>query len=311
MKKKASHDDELIRYLLGEVTEEEQVRLEERFFTDEESYQELVALEDELKYEYAQGGLTRRQRQSFEKRFLATDRDKEKVALAGAVLKKSNAVRAEAEAVLTGPREAAPWWRSLASLLTLPSPGMRLAFNCAGILVLAGFAWFTYQTARLRKEVADLRASQQSEELSARRQLADGTARQEQLSRRLAEDQKHLSELEKELANRQPFSGSLAFILSPGLVRGDEGPKRLVIPADAGAVHFQLNPTSGTKFNSYRVELQTLDGDQIWSQNVPQPDFEVSARLLPAGDYVIALKGTAPGGGTEDAGEFYFVVVRR
>jgi hypothetical protein len=311
MKKKPSHDEVLVRYLLGEVTEEEQIRLEERFFTDEESYQELVALEDELKYEYAQGGLTRQQRQSFEKRFLVTNADREKVALAGAVLQQANQVRAEAEAALARPTEAASWWRSLASLLTLSSPGMRLAFNCAGILVLAGFAWFTYQTARLRSQVADLRALQKSEERNARQQLADGNVRQEKLSRRLAQDQEHLRELEKQLANRQPFPGSLGFILSPGLVRDAEGPKRLVVPADAGPVHFQLDVKNKTRFNSYRVELQTLDGDQIWSQKVPQPEFEISARLLPAGDYVIALKGTTPGGETEDAGEFYFVVVRR
>jgi hypothetical protein len=308
MKRKTSPDGFLIRYLLGELAEEEQVQLEEQFFADEEIYQQLLAVEDELKYEYAQGGLTPQRRQSFEKRFLATDADRQKVALAGAILARANEIHADRAAFHPRP---APWWQSLANLLTLPSPGLRLAFNCAALLVLAGGVWFGYQTVHLRSQLAGLEAERASIEQKARQLAAAGQAQQEQLNQRLAQERDRLGQLEKELATRQPSSNVLSFILIPGLVRDVDGPKRLVVPADSGLAHFQLQPRSKMDSKSYRVELQTLDGDQLWSQNVPQPACDIPARLLPPGDYVIVLKGTTPAGEAEDAGEFYFTVVRR
>lgn len=62
----------MVNYLLGELPEEEQLRLEERFFTDDEYYQQLLALEDELLYDYAAGGLSSEQRVKFEQRFLSS-----------------------------------------------------------------------------------------------------------------------------------------------------------------------------------------------------------------------------------------------
>src|SRR5215471_12869718 len=83
MKKKNDHDALVTRYLLGDLAEEEQVRIEEQFFADEEAYQQLLAVENELKYEYAQGGLTPAQRSAFERRFLRSEEDRQKVAIAG------------------------------------------------------------------------------------------------------------------------------------------------------------------------------------------------------------------------------------
>ena len=93
MKRTTDETALMIRYLLGDVSEDEQLRLEEQFFTDEDSYQQLTALEDELRYDYAQGNLTPRERQLFEKRFLTTPADRKKVDLAKAVLQKSSSSR--------------------------------------------------------------------------------------------------------------------------------------------------------------------------------------------------------------------------
>src|SRR5690348_10746896 len=94
MKRETDQDTLMSRYLLGELPEEEQIRMEERFFSDDELYQQLLALEDELKYEYAQGGLSAEQRRAFEKRFLQTAEDRRKVAVAGRVLEKCYAASA-------------------------------------------------------------------------------------------------------------------------------------------------------------------------------------------------------------------------
>lgn len=60
-------------YLLGEVTDEEQLRqIEERVFADEEYYQELLRVEAELVDQYASGKLTAGEREKAETLFLST-----------------------------------------------------------------------------------------------------------------------------------------------------------------------------------------------------------------------------------------------
>ena len=286
------------RYLLGELPEEEQLRMEERFFTDEELYQQLLALEDELKYEYARGGLSSEQRKSFEKRFLQTAADRQKVAVAGSVLEKCYAASAQQTAVAAPLREAQPsWWRSLANLLLPQAPVVRLSLAAAGAVLLVIVSWSVYQTNQLRDRLQRLEAQRRSEQQSEQRELA------QERNRRL--------ELERQNAHPQSSTAFLSFILVPGLVRDSDGQKPLVIPADSGTVRIQLDLKKKANYKTYRAEVQTLDGKRIWAQDVPTPTLELPARILPADDYVITLKGITAQKDMEDAGEYYFTVIRK
>jgi CHAT domain-containing protein len=61
------------KYLLGEITDEEQLRqIEETIFTDEKYYEKLLLIEAELADQYASGELTADEREKVEKIFLAT-----------------------------------------------------------------------------------------------------------------------------------------------------------------------------------------------------------------------------------------------
>jgi hypothetical protein len=293
------NDEVLTRYLLGEASEEEQLRLEEEFFKDDEAYQQLLALEDELKYEYAQGGLTRQQRKSFEKRFLRTPEDRDKVALAEAVLAKAYEVK----------RQRQPsWLQSFAGLFAVRSPMMQFGFAAAAMLLVVGGSWSVFQMVRLQNRVGELEAERKIE----RQQTDAQRGQQEQLRNELASAQNRNTQLEQELAKRQPSTSNfLSFVLVPGLTRDAEGPKRLVVPADTSEARFQFDVKGKGPYKSYRAELQTVEGDQIWSQDVPRPSVAIPARLLRAGDYEVVLKGITAEGETQTAGEYYFVVVRR
>ncbi|HLJ13458.1 MAG TPA: hypothetical protein VKV15_03105 [Bryobacteraceae bacterium] len=295
-KKKTDQDALMIRYLLGEATDEEQKQLEEQFFTDDDGFQQLLALEDELRYEFAQGGLTPQQRKSFEKRFMATPEGREKVALAKAVLTKTQ----EAHPIQTPSR-----WRAFVQSLIPQGLGIRasLAGAALALLVVAGGTWMMVQTVQLRNQVTQLQASRRTADQDAQRQLQ---AQQTQL----AQNRTRISELEQQLSKHQtPF---LTFILAPGLTRdAADSMKRLVVPANAGEVQLQLDVRSKGTFQSYRAELQNLDGSVLWSQNVPQPTVSIPARFLSQGDYMLDLKAVGANGGLVDAGEFYFQVVRR
>lgn len=61
------------KYLLGEITGEEQLReIEESLFADEKYYEELLRVEAELAEEYARGGLTAGERQKVEELYLSS-----------------------------------------------------------------------------------------------------------------------------------------------------------------------------------------------------------------------------------------------
>ena len=70
MSDQSSDDRLLFRYLLGQVSDEEQAQVEERFISDQEYYSQLLLIEDELRCVYAKGSLPPPDREQFEKRFL-------------------------------------------------------------------------------------------------------------------------------------------------------------------------------------------------------------------------------------------------
>src|SRR5205809_7076244 len=88
MNSQANNEDLLVRYLLGEVSDEEQVRIEQLFFTDDQYFEQLLAVENELRYDYAQGKLSDNNRRRFEKRFLVSSEDRAQTSLAEALLKR-------------------------------------------------------------------------------------------------------------------------------------------------------------------------------------------------------------------------------
>jgi hypothetical protein len=294
MTKKSQTDALMIRYLLGSATEAEQLQIEERFFQDEDAYLELQALEDELRYEYAQGGLSSEQRKQFEARFLKTAKDRSKVELAGSVLGKLDQVRAETPAAVET-RQAKPSW--FASLFA--SPRFSFGAAAAALFVVAAGSWFALDSMRLRQEVA--RLEQQQKQIAAEGQQQLAQARQELDAERARG---------KEQVKKNP-PAIFGFLLLPGLVRDANGMKRLTIPAGVAEVALQFDVKAKGDFTSYRAELQDLDGTTLWSGKTPQPSVSIPARILRPGDYVVLLKGVSALGQASDAGEFYFRVVQR
>ena len=304
----------MIRYLLGEATEEDQLRLEEQFLANEESYQQLLALEDELRYEYAQGSLPARQREQFERRFLATAEDRQKVALAQEILAGVNkAFKETSAAVVPAGRRRSTWWEGLASFFAMSRSGRRFAFAAATFLVLLGASWLFFRSLQLQNRIAELEAERKSAQQHAIQELAGQRVQQEQLRREVEQQRSRNVELTRELAKAKPQTSAnfLSFILAPGLARDTEGPRQLVIPANAGFVRLQLAVKGQSSYQTYRAELQTVEGQQIWGKETHQTTLIIPPRLLTLGDYVIELKGIDAHGGSDEIGEYYFRVVAR
>ena len=296
MTRKSDTDALMIRYLLGSTTDAQRLQIEERFFQDDDA-----GLEYELRYEYAQGGLTSEQRKHIEVRFLKTTEDRSKGELAGSVLGKLDQVRAETSAAVET-RQAKPTW--FASLFASP----RLSFGAAAaaLFIVAAGSWFALDSIRLRQEVARLEQQQKQIATNAQQQVAQARQGEQQVRQELDAERAR----GKETGKKNP-PAIFGFLLVPGLVRDADGIKRLAIPRGVAEVAFQFDVKVKGDFTSYRAELQNLDGTTLWSGKVSEPSVSIPARILSAGDYVVLLKGITATGETRDAGEFYFQVEPR
>jgi anti-sigma factor RsiW len=85
MKVDSTSEAILIRYLLGDLPEEQQVEIEERAFRDQGYLKTMQAVETDLIDEYVRDGLPERDRIRFEARFLASEERRRKVGFAKAL----------------------------------------------------------------------------------------------------------------------------------------------------------------------------------------------------------------------------------
>ena len=207
----ASEEKLLRRYLLGELSEQEQLAVEERVFADEDSYQQLVILEDELRYDYAQGVLPPNQRERFEKRFLQEPGGKARVQLAKAILDQAfdRAAREPAKSIVE--RKG---WFTLTNLFSYRTAAFASA---AGALILG-----TYLLSEMNHLKVQLGESE-SQRSAAIASLAQQSESQKALAQELDRERAKQAGLEKEMATRKPASRFLAFFLAPGLSRDKIG----------------------------------------------------------------------------------------
>jgi len=304
-------DELLIRYLLGQSSETERTRIEREYFDDDEFYERVEAIEDELIDAYARAGLGAEERERFEKYFL---RDAERRGRVEFAREWRKFVSASSAAAKPGEERA-----GRANWLAFPPFGKRAALiPLAAVALLALGAWLAIQTARLGRQL-DLmsveRAAQENTERRLQQQVDAERRRNEQL----------LAELEIERSKREERSAPpssppviVSLILSPGLSRDAGDAKRLAIPPEATQVRLWVT-FKAAAYQSYRAELQTVDGHVIWSQRglTAKPWRQemmalvtIPARRLKDDDYILVLKGVAPTGELSDVSGYSFRVVR-
>src|SRR5262245_34635249 len=143
----------LVKYLLGNLTEEEEARVEDQAFTDREYLSALEAAEADLIDAYVRGELSQADRRGFERRFLVSPRRRSKVEFARALA----VVSSEA-----GPLAAAatqpPAWQVLRDAIRGWNPVLRLAGGLAGLLCVAGTSWLAVENLSMRSRMAALEA---------------------------------------------------------------------------------------------------------------------------------------------------------
>jgi hypothetical protein len=322
-----------IRFLLGDLSEESRLKLEERFFKEDRFYEQLLAIQEELADDYVQDKLSPVERAQFEKHFLRSPRRRERVEFAAAF---SRALTGSPARSIATPARRVPWWESL--MVFIRPQGIRLAAaaSAAALALMIGAAWLIVENRRLSGQVQQARAEKDSLIQRSGANEVEAERRREELERDItalraqggemeARIQQKEGELEAlRLAERstkaQPAASQIAtFILTPGLTRGTDEPEKLIISAAARSIQLQLDLEREEDYQSFVAEIRTARGNLAWSAS----DFAlkrtsygravfltIPARLISNGEYEVALKGAAKGK-LEAVGYYYFIALKK
>jgi cell division protein FtsB len=314
---KTDNEKAAVQYFLGELNETAQARLEERFFRDAELSELLTEVEDDLIDRYVREDLSAHERQRFEQHFLVSERRRDKVKFASALLQAEKA--ASASQINPGEKPFSKWKPRL-SFLYAPRPALAYSFAVIAALFLLGGVWLLSEVRDLRNVVAQLETERESR-AQQEKQLREQMTEQEQRSNELTAQNEKLEQemaLLKEQADRAnnetPAQPSLlAFILSPSS-RSSDAPKTLTLPSAVQIVRLQLSINAGDDYPNYQVKLQTANGTPIrsWNRLRSTPtgggrliSVNVPANLLRAGQYELQLSGLAAPNQLDALGYYY------
>jgi anti-sigma-K factor RskA len=294
----------LVSYLLGNLSEQEQVRVEDRAFADPVYLGALEATEADLIDEYVLGGLSASDRRKFEGRFLTSPQRRSKVEFARALAQVTTEFNPGRPVV----PERLPFRQALLSFVRGFHPAVQLAAVAAALVVVAGAAFLTIQNSAMRSRMTLLEA--QRVELVNRAQSLQQQISQQQA--RPLETQKPPVAIE-----RLPLLASLVF--PPGVSRAETRVHQLTLPPGAQLAHLLVQLEPRDKFPRFRAELRTRGGEEVLVRNgltgqlvggTYSVSFDIPASALPAGEYELGLKGLSGGPDTE-IGFYYFRVKKQ
>jgi len=314
------------RYLLGDLAEAQCEQLEERLLTEDEIFQELLLVEDELVNDYVAGELPADDREKFSNHFLCTPERRQKLEFASALRRYvSETTAAERLATDNKTRQPLTWMQSFLAFVRSQNPVMAGSLVAALAVIMIGGLWSILEIGRLQGQIALI----QSQQLLANRQTSDSQRQlAEQLAGQLRREQDQGAALKQEVNRLAQVvdtrrdvvrPGVVSMMLTPGLVRGTEGTRRLSIPSGSTAVQLKL-AVPPDDYDKYRALLQHDGGEETLVGNNLTPTPAGTSRLvnltLPSdifatGDYALKLSGITPGGAIEDAGKYYFRVIKQ
>lgn len=311
-------EDRLISYLLGELSEEEQIQLEGMFFTDESGFEHLLVIEEELINDYLSGELSKDRRKRFEKYFLSTPERIERMQFNKELLASISRVEGPQKTAKAHSGSAlGAWFMSL----RIGKYALLTAFATTMALLLLGSLRLYFDRTHLRTQVGEMQA--QLESLDEQRQALDQQvaqqhARSRELSEQLQRNQDERKRLEQELALAQQRHDSIvSLVLAPA---GGRTPKsaKLGLPASPRLLRLKLRLDAEARHKSYRLVLQK-EGSEILTINGLHAGSNNSAKvinlILPSsafteGGYVLTLYGGNDSGKFEEVSVYSLNVLK-
>src|SRR5262249_27845472 len=136
----------LVKYLLGDLTQEEQAQVEDRAFADSDYLLVLQSVEVDLIDAYVNGELSPAERRQFERQFLVSPERRRKVAFARDLAR----VAAEAKALENTPLLHMSAWQSFLRAVREWSPALQFAAGLAAVIFAVGVSWLAVENITMR-----------------------------------------------------------------------------------------------------------------------------------------------------------------
>jgi hypothetical protein len=297
-----------VRYLLGDLTDDEQVEVEDRAFADHQYMERMLAVEDDLIDNYLRGSLSQLQRDQFEKRFLTSEQRRQKIEFARALAEVSSRSVPASQQVTSSSSSSS--WEAFIGLLRNLSPVVKFSLATASLVGVIGVGWLIGQTITLRRELKRPSQEQAVNEPS-----------------RPAEPQPE----PKQPAQAQPAQPQPApppappaapptlatLVLFPGISRSASDLPRLVIPQTSHLTRLEVGLERTDDYRNFGVEVRSSQGRVVWRRDRLQPQQSQAGRIINllvpgsvfrTGQYELALKGSTDDQKTEDVRFYYFDV---
>ena len=301
-------DQNMTRYLLGQLSEQEQAALEEKYFRDPQVFNEVLRVESELVDAYARGQLSTEMRKRFEDYYLKHPARRTRAEFARALTTKIDERQAPV-------KSASPvsWWQRLFAAIGGQRPRLRLSVALATVLITLAGVWIfiTLRRQQQQREAAQIETQRENQP----RREPEQTAQQQP------------TVTPPQIPQRSPSPTTspthvVAFLtLVAGSVRSADngGTQTLIIRPETTQAQIVLKLKDDT-FPHYRVSIQKIGGAEIFTQSNLKPRstksgatflFTVPASQLSSGDYALTLRGVTPEGEVDDINKSLFRVEKR
>ena len=312
-------DENLTRYLFGELSESELAELEQRYFAEPQIFDRLLQQEAELVDSYARGRLAAPVRARFERAYGSDPNRRTHLRFAEALTSRldQSPVRPQTDV------RTLSWWQKLNARLGINRRSLAFAVMLAMLFLSAIVVWLLIRNARLRHDLdqsREIAAAQKQREDQAQQALANEQSKNQQLTAEI--EKRNALEPQPTPTNDETASPVIAsLILTAAGVRGADygtAPK-LVIPSGTQQVRIELR-LKETGYTNYQLILQDVQGKQIFNRPHVKPALsKTGARfvltLTPAlfspEDYILTVKGTTAQGETEDVSQSLFRVEKQ
>jgi hypothetical protein len=284
------------------MPKQEVIEFEAQYFADDDLFEEMAGLEDEMIDCFVRDELRGEERREFQEGYLTSTARQANVEFARALTGQVDRVAERTGSALPGTApflrafRIAPVWVAAAVLL---------------LVAILGGSWVIYSNWRLNREMKQMRASaaeSQRREQELRGQIADLTAR-------LHESNPQAGQREAVPTVRPPGPDVISLALTPGLARSTSQPRTVRLAPATLLVKFQLY-LEHDDYSIYEASVQTLQGVQLWrksglkshsgSGGVRTVTLDLPSHILKSGDYLIQLTATGRDGTIEVVEDYRF-----
>jgi len=326
LKQKTEQEEEIVRFLLGELSDAERTQIEERFLEDNRYFEQICAVEDALVDDYVEGALTDDERAKVERLLRSSRRQAREIAFTRDLIESAAELSARESPKKKTERHKSHDWQSPLAARRPPTLGQAMRsplFAAVALLLVIAAAGLLVWNIALQGKIAGIAARQaeiERQDQELKRQLDEEGNQRDALAKQLESEQNSRNQTEQDLLALQQSlptarPNDVLGVELPALALVRSGGRTPLVRISPGIseVRFRINVESSDKYTTYNAAIRTYVGQQIWQGRINPGQvnprrliLRVPAKLLATQDYILRLSGDSDA----EIGEYPFRVRR-